>query len=531
MVPAASVSQRALNPRMQPVKRLDGDAAEHPMPRFLHSRNRIGSRHTRNHILRAVLLVFLPFAFGFFLSHLYRTIPALLSDNLAQRFGLTPADLGFLASTYFLAFGFIQLPLGIWLDRYGPKRVQLVLMSIATLGAGIFALSDSFAGLLIGRTLIGLGVAGALMAGLKAIVLWFPADRLPLSNGIYIMLGGLGAVTATAPLEPLLDNFGWRGLCLILTAVTGTSVLVIFMLVPDRRSDMATNSGPTTTLMAIYKDRRFWRIAPLSGTIIGSAWALQGLWAAPWLADVEGFQRDTVIAHLFAMATALAAGALFMGLAADRLKRFGLSTAEVFAGAAVLSILGQLTLILRLPVPPMLPWILIGALGSGTALSYASLSETFPKSASARANGALNVLHVTFAFAVQATLGVIVELWPETNGRYPVVAYQAAFGANLAVQLLALTWFFVPVSRTRSKVFVSAHRQAAQTSPSSQVSPSAYDRAAENWNTQMRVALQQCQLWRNAACAASALVVALGAATLTIAHRPGVNVVILQTAG
>ena len=128
--------------------------------------------------VRVVMLVFLPFAAGYYLSYLYRSINALISEALVSEFALSPANLGFLTATYFLAFGLIQLPLGVWLDRFGPRRVQAVLLSIAAAGATLFATADGFLALALGRGLIGLGVAGALMAGLKAIVLWFPAERI-----------------------------------------------------------------------------------------------------------------------------------------------------------------------------------------------------------------------------------------------------------------------------------------------------------------------------------------------------------------
>jgi MFS family permease len=130
----------------------------------------------------------------------------------------------------------------------------------------------------LGRGLIGLGIAGALMAGLKAIVLWFPPERIALANGWFIMLGALGAVSATAPAEIVLAQLGWRGLFAVLTAVTAAAAIVILLVVPERRQ-CGIQDAPSDVLRitAIYRDPRFWRLAPLSAVCIGSAWALQGL--------------------------------------------------------------------------------------------------------------------------------------------------------------------------------------------------------------------------------------------------------------
>jgi MFS family permease len=108
-----------------------------------------------------------------------------------------------------LTFAAAQIPIGILLDRYGPRRVQSAVLVAAAAGAALFAVSDNFLLLLAGRALIGLGVAASSTSGLKALVLWFPKDRIPLLNGLMIMLGALGAVTATSPAELFL--FQWAG--------------------------------------------------------------------------------------------------------------------------------------------------------------------------------------------------------------------------------------------------------------------------------------------------------------------------------
>ena len=303
-------------------------------------------------LARFVLLVLLPFVGGYYLSYLYRSINALISEALVSEFGLSPGNLGFLTATYFLAFGVIQLPLGVWLDRFGPRRVQAVLLSIAAVGAALFASADGFLALSVGRGLIGLGVAGALMAGLKAIVLWFPPERIALANGWFIMLGALGAVTATAPAEIVLAHMGWRGVFAVLAVVTAVSALVILVVVPEHRHGATPGtSANAPSIVTIYRDPRFWRLAPLSATCIGSAWALQGLWAAPWLTDVEELERAVVVTHLFVMALALSASALLLGIGADRLRRRGTPLATTLAVATGAAILAQLALVLRWPVP------------------------------------------------------------------------------------------------------------------------------------------------------------------------------------
>ena len=276
-----------------------------------------------------ILRIFLPFVFGYYIAYLFRTINAVMAAPLATELGLGADDLGLLTSVYFLTFAAAQIPIGILLDRYGPRRVQSVLLVIAAVGSTLFAVSDHFLMLLVGRALIGLGVASAMTAGLKALVLWFPGDRVPLLNGLMVMLGALGAVTATLPADLLLDWIGWRELFGLFAGLTAASAVMIYLIVPE--ATPAATGAVAVGLRKIYADPRFWRLAPLSASCIGTAWALQGLWAAQWLKDVEGLDRAGVVFHLFAMAVALSLGAILLGVAADRLRRRGVGP-EILLG-------------------------------------------------------------------------------------------------------------------------------------------------------------------------------------------------------
>jgi MFS family permease len=408
------------------------------------SQNRLPSKW------RLCFSIFLPFAAGYFLSFLFRTINAAISPSLVSDFGLNAAETGLLASVYFLVFAGAQLPIGVLLDRYGPRRVHSVLLVIAVGGATLFGNAESFAELLLGRAMIGLGVAAALMAGLKAIVIWFPRERIALVNGCMIMLGSLGAVTATAPTDWVLALIGWRNLFEVLTVATLATAGLIYLVVPERDTtpNSSATSGKQLTLRSIFSDPRFLRIAPLSATCIGSSWALQSLWAAYWLADVEGFDRQSLIDQLFIMAVGISLGALLLGTTADRLRKRGIATEVLLAAVGGLFILAELALVLRVPLPPIMPWSVVSVVGAATVLSYAIIADYFPQEIAARANGALNLVHFGWAFVVQYGIGLVVGQWAPQEGHYPVAAYQAAFGLSLALQVAALVWFAIPWFRT-----------------------------------------------------------------------------------
>lgn len=396
---------------------------------------------------RVIARVFLPFAAGYYLSYLFRTINALISGRLISDTGIGTADLGLLTSVYFLVFAAAQIPIGILLDRFGPRRVQSALLLVAAAGAGLFAMSTGLPSLLISRAMIGLGVAAALTAGLKSIVLWFPRERVALLNGYMIMLGSLGAVTATAPAEHLLAWMGWRQLFEILAVATGVTAMLIYVVVPERAIIPSTASGPAT-LSSVFGDRRFWRIAPLSATCVGSAWSLQGLWASPWLTDVEGLDRESLVGQLFIMSIVLCGGAWLFGTTVHCIRRRGVGAERILAVVAVLFIAAELVLILRVPLPSILAWSVVAIVGTATVVSFAAIVDYFPPELTGRANGALNVLHFGWAFLAQYGTGLILEQWSTEDGHRAILAYQAAFGFNVAVQIVAFIWFALPWVRS-----------------------------------------------------------------------------------
>ena len=213
-------------------------------------------------LLRIVLTVFLPFASGYYMSYFFRTVNAVIQPDLRAEFDLGAGELGLMTAAYFFTFAAFQLPLGILLDRFGPVRVQSALLTTAALGAGVFAMGDTVTTLFVGRALIGLGVSGGLMASFKAIVLWFPRERLPLVNGLFMSFGGLGALSATGPVELALGITDWRGVYAVVGFVTALVAAVILMISPDKPEARSSESvaHQIKGLFEVYRDKLFWRV-------------------------------------------------------------------------------------------------------------------------------------------------------------------------------------------------------------------------------------------------------------------------------
>ncbi|PLX72813.1 MAG: MFS transporter [Desulfuromonas sp.] len=392
------------------------------------------------HLLR----VFLPFALGYFLSYLFRTINAVIAPDLVRDIGLDPASLGLLTSVYLLAFGAFQLPLGLLLDRFGPRRVEAGLLTIAAAGAFLFSQATSFTGLLVGRALIGLGVSACLMAAFKAFSLWFEPRRLPFANGVQMVSGGLGALAATRPVEAALQITDWRGVFLFIAGLTLVAAIVIFFVVPERNSSQPGEpfNDQLRGIGTVLRSRYFWRIAPWAFTAQAAYLSIYGLWSGPWLRDVAGFERDAVANTLLAISVAMICGYFAFGALAERLSRRGLTPLTTAATGLFLFLAAQSLLLLPFSDLALLRWLLFGFFGTAAILPYAILSQHFPPNLTGRANTALNLLVFFAAFSAQWGIGVIIDFWPTTEtGGYAVAGYRAGFGTTIILQILAIAWF------------------------------------------------------------------------------------------
>ena len=393
-----------------------------------------------------LLRVFLPFACGYFISYLYRVVNAVIAPNLVSDTGADPSELGLLTSAYFLTFAAAQLPLGVLLDRYGPRKIESFLLIFAAAGAFVFAMAESITGLVIGRALIGFGVSACLMAAFKAFVLWFRREQLPLINGLQMAAGGLGALAATAPVEAVLGITDWRGVFVGLSVLTLVVSALVFFIVPERAP--VTNGDSfgkqVRGVIEVFTSLTFWRIAPIATVSQATFLSIHGLWSGPWLRDMAGLSRAETANTLLLVAVAMICGFIGLGAAAERLSKIGVRPVVVAVTGMVLFmvILFIITLGISGWVLPL--WLLFGFFGTAGILPYAVLSQSFPPELSGRVNTALNLLVFIFAFVTQWGIGSVIEMWPTTSsGGYSPAGYQAAFSILLALHIVTLLWFFI----------------------------------------------------------------------------------------
>jgi MFS family permease len=204
---------------------------------------------------------------------------------------------------------------------------------------------------------------------------------------------------------------------------------------------------------------------------------------------------------------------------ADRLRRAGIKAEVLLAATLGASMVAQFGLVAQWPLPPFVAWMVIGAAGAATVLSFAILGERYPKEMSGRANAALNLLHVGGAFVLQSAIGFIIALWPPTDGAYPAEAHRAAMASMLVLQLVALAWFVLPHRYVGSAKLRSAHGPVYMSLRWQMQGAVRYATVGSRIQYVHRLHRQRAH-WRFAAAASAAVCVGLMAAVVTVASAP-----------
>ena len=400
--------------------------------------------------------VFSCFAAGYLLSYAFRSINAVIAPALLADVNLSNADLGLLSSAYFVTFASLQLPLGIWLDRYGSRRTEAVLLLFAALGAAVFAMSSSLAGLWVGRALIGVGVSACLMSPLTAFRRWYTPPQQAQLAGWMLFAGTAGALSATVPVTMALPLIGWRGVFWVMAAlILLVSISIFYFLRPAEQLNPPGHGGARggPGYGAILRDRYFQRLSLLGSVCQGNFIALQTLWIGPWLVNVDGMNPKQSAEILFLFNLALMAGYLGLSWWVPRFVaqggRRGWPVTRVLTVAMAGTLLTQAGIMLVHDSRAWVLWLVLALFAPVITLAQTQISTTFPASLVGRANSAYNMTVFVFAFAVQWGMGMVIDAF-KAHGWTQPEAMRAALAICLAIQAAAVVAFAMHRSRGHS---------------------------------------------------------------------------------
>ncbi len=397
---------------------------------------------------RGVVSLFLAFAFAYFLSALIRAVTATLSPILSAEFALNAGDLGLLAGAYFLGFATTQLPLGTWLDRFGPKRVILCFLVVAVLGCVAFSAASAFAELIVARALCGVGVSACLMAPLTGYRRWFAPGMQLRANSWMLMSGSLGMVASTLPVQWLVPILGWRPLFWGLALLVLLSIGLISWAVPqweqDHPGDVA--EPPAKGYGVVWAHPYFRKMAPLGFFCYGGLIAVQTLWAVPWMTKVAGYSSLEAAQALFWINVAMLCTFWFWGAINPRLTRKGLHADGLIAQGLPFSFVLLATLIIAGDSIPSMVGVGLGLYCMSctfVAVSQPAVAMAFAPALAGRALTAYNLVMFSGVFAVQWGIGLALDAF-RSNGLTEIQAFQSSMGLFLGCCVASYAYFLVP---------------------------------------------------------------------------------------
>lgn len=382
------------------------------------------------------------FASGYFLSYALRSVNAALAPILASDLKLSSGELGWLSSAYFLSFAVMQIPVGIWLDRYGARRTESALLIVAALGAFLVATGETLWLTSAGRMLIGAGVAPCLMAPYAYFRRCFSADQQPRLVMGMLLIGALGALVATQPALSLANWVGWRAFFMLSAGLLIISALGVYFFTTDadRQPSAHTHINQAVSIRTIALDPVMLRIAPACVFTIGGFSAMQTLWAGPWLTQTLGMQPEQASLILLYLNASLIVSYLIMGTASPWLLKSGLTLSTQSLIALIWLPLVFTLMICWQEPSSWLCWILFAPVIPAMYLIQTQAALAFPGQVAGRVLTTTNLMIFAGTFAVQWGLGLAVDTFNKA-GFTQSVSLTMAFACLIVLQVFSLLWF------------------------------------------------------------------------------------------
>jgi predicted MFS family arabinose efflux permease len=388
----------------------------------------------------------------YLVSQFLRNSVGVIAPDLAAEIGLSAGEIGLLSSAFFFAFAAAQLPLGVAIDRYGPKRCMLVCAVIAVVGAIEFAFATTPSGLITARVLMGLGSSCYLMAPLALYARRFPPERFTVLAGIQLAIGTIGTLFVTAPLAWASAAIGWRTTFLVVAGVMVACTILVALVVREDASERAhPGSGETLReslngVLEVTRIRGFVPLFLMHVMSYSSYVLIVGLWGGPFLAHVYGYELTTRGNLLMLPAISHIVGVMIWGQA-ERI--FGAYKPLVLAGAFASA--GALLLLAAVGrLEPFWLAVWLGVFGFLPAYFPVLLSHgrsLLPAHLIGRGITLFNIGTIGGTFVVQLVSGMLIDLFPPEGGVYPLDAYRLVF-AMQGLGILAACAAYATVRRS-----------------------------------------------------------------------------------
>ena len=386
------------------------------------------------------ITIFLVFALGYYISNLLRAITATISPNLISEFDLSAGDLGLLGGGYFLGFAAVQIPLGYLLDNKGPKKIVSYFLLIAVLGMISFSLSENFITLLISRILIGIGVGACLMGPLTAYRIWYQDETQQRANSWMLMVGAIGMLSSSLPVQFFLPIIGWRMIFITLALLTIFCIILIIFFIPNwNKANIQSNSNDNGSLKEIWNNSFFKSLVPMGFFNYGGLFAIQTLWAGPWMIKVSGYTPEQSANGLFLIYFSLLISFLSWGYLVPKISKNVSDAIRLLKFGAPLNLIVLAFIIYLGPKAGAYHWAFFAVSSVFLSLTQPAVGMAFSLSNAGKALTSFNLLLFIGAFALQWIIGVIIDLTMN-------LGYSEISGFRFAMIFFFINFFlFLPI--------------------------------------------------------------------------------------
>ena len=391
--------------------------------------------------IKKAVLIFFVFACGYFVSALLRAITATLSPLLTSEFNLTAGDLGLLAGGYFLGFASMQIPLGYLLDKHGPKKVVSSFLLIAIIGTAAFAFAQSFAGLLVSRILIGVGVSACLMGPLTGYRIWFADEYQQRANAWMLMVLSMGFVFSTLPVQILLPIIGWRWIFGVIAFLIFIIIILTMLFIPSWKNEVNSNHEKNAgSLTDVWKNKFFRSTIPLGLFNYGGMVAIQTLWAGPWMVRVAGYSPLESATGLFWINTTMLVAFFVFGYILPKITKLGLESMKLMKFGLPISYLSLLFIIISGENAGTIHFTIYILTSIVLTLTQPAVALTFPTSLAGKSLTSFNLLIFVGTFLMQWGIGLVIDLC-QFLGKEETQSFQISFFVYLLICIFSYLYF------------------------------------------------------------------------------------------
>ena len=362
------------------------------------------------------ITIFTVFALGYFISTLLRAITATISPELVSEFNLTSGELGLLGGGYFLGFASVQIPLGYLLDSKGPRKILSYFLSLSIVGLILFATAQNLTMLLISRVLIGVGVGACLMGPLTAYRIWFQDETQQRANSWMLMVGAIGMLSSSLPVQYFLPLVGWRFIFLSLALLTFACIILIIIFIPKWQTKSVENEKfNENKLSTVWKNPLFKSLIPMGFFSYGGLFAIQTLWAGPWMVKVSGYTPNESAQGLFLIYFSMLVSFLCWGYFVPKFSKNVNDAIRLLRIGAPLNLIILALIIYLGPKAGSIHWALFIVSSIFLSLTQPAVGMAFSLKNAGKALTSFNLLIFIGAFFIQWIIGIIIDMGMSFN--------------------------------------------------------------------------------------------------------------------